>query len=218
MKKILFILFVCVISVSVAQTQESVDDPLGLLFENYEDAIVYLKGSTYTEEKVNFNFLENKMLFVDKADGLVKVLPSTDNILSVNVKNGNRRFIFDRDGLKEIISDSPEIYVQYNAKIRTKAQKGGYGTSETSNITSYSDIRHQGQISVLKNLDREISSYYNYYWIVKDGKKKKFTDFKGFLKIYSKHKDILGKYIEENEINFEDTSAIVSLCQYAENL
>lgn len=218
MKKKLFFLFTLISSASIITAQENEIDTVGLLFNKFENAMVYYEGGLQSEEKVNFNFLDDTFYFIDKTDNYIKVVPSTENILSVKIIDENRRFIFDKEGLKEVLPTTPIIYVKYNAKVRTKASEGAYGKSETTSITSYSEVRDGGQLTIMKQKNREITNHYNYYWILKDGKKKKFTDFKGFLKIYSAHKEILKKYIEDGGINFEDVKAVANLCLYAESL
>ena len=58
----------------------------------------------------------------------------------------------------------------------------------------------------------------NYYWIIKNGKKKQFKSFTQFVKLYPKQKEQLNQYIQDNNIKFEDTEAIIKLCFYGESL
>lgn len=215
MKKKHHILFLFLIGSLI--TLQAQNEETGFLFEDYADATIYFKGGLASEEKVNYNLLNNTLYFIDKQDGEIKSVSGIENLISVRV--GGRTFLVEKDGLTEVLPTKPVIYVQYKAKGRTKAATAAYGgTSETSSTKSYSELRDGGSHARLKDLEFEISNLYNYYWIEKEEKKKKFTNFKQFLKIYPNHKNILESYIKEQNIDFEDVDAIVNLCLYAEKL
>ena len=214
MKRTLLVLLSWMAFIPIVVSQENLS---AFLFDEYKDAIVYFKGNRQSGEKVNYNMIDDKLYFVDKKDNQVKVVSGIENI--VYIKVGERSFLIEEDGMKEVVSSEPLIYVQYKAKVQRKATKGAYGgTSKVSSASSYTELRDGGAHALVKNYETEASSYYNYYWIEKNGKKRKFTDFKQFLKIYSKQKKDLEKYIDDKKISFEDVNAIIELCIYAENL
>lgn len=214
MKKILFTLLIWGGFSMLTSSQEKL---LGYLFDDYKDATVHFKGNQQSNEKVNYNLLDGKLYFIDRQDNRIKVVSDVDKIAFVKV--GDRSFLLDGDGMKEVVSTSPLIYVKYNAKSRKKPSKAAYGgTSQVSSSTSYAELRDGGSHAFMKNDEIEIHSHYNEYWIEKGGKKRKFAQFKQFIKIYSKHKEQLEQYIKDNNVNFEDVKAIIELCRYAEGL
>ena len=215
MKRLTLILLMCG-AFCVASSSQNRD--LGFLFDIYKDGTIHFKGNTHSPEKINYNLIDNKLYFVDKKDGQIKIVSDISRILYIKVED--RSFLFYKDGLKEVVSTTPLIYVQYNVKSQKKASKVGYGgTSQLSSTTNYAVLRDGGAESVLKEDEREITDHYNYYWIEKDNKKKRFANFKDFVKIYPKQKaSDIEKYIQQNNIEFEDIEAIVELCKYAEGL
>ncbi|MDH6311016.1 hypothetical protein M2451_003905 [Dysgonomonas sp. PFB1-18] len=214
MKRILFTLLIWTGFISLALSQENLS---GYLFDSYKEAIVHFKGNLQSNERVNYNLLDGKLYFIDRQDNKIKVVSDVDKIAFVKV--GDRSFLLDGDGMKEVVSTSPLIYAKYNAKGRKKPSKAAYGgTSQVSSSTSYAELRDGGSHAFLKSDEIEIHSHHNEYWIEKDGKKRKFTQFKQFIKIYSAHKEQLEQYIKDNNINFEDVKAIIELCRYAEGL
>lgn len=214
MKKILFTLLIWVAFSASASSQENSSE---FLFDDYKDAIVYFKTNQQSNEKVNYNLLDEKLYFVDRQDNRIKIVSDVKQIALIKVDD--RKFLLDDDGMREVVSSVPLIYVKYKAKIQKKPSKVAFGgTSQVSSTTEYAVLRDGGSHAILKNDEMEVRSLYNEYWIEKDGKKKKFTQFKQFIKIYSKHKEQLEEYIKDNNVDFEDVEAIIELCRYAESL
>ena len=132
------------------------------------------------------------------------------------IRFGNRIFLPLEKGAVEVLSSEPLLYVQYKASIQDKGKKVGYGgTSSLVNVKSYSSNR-SGTGVVSDPLKLVVGHLYNVYYIGK--KKKEINSMKQLLKYYSKHKETLEKYIEENDIKFENGPQIMQLVQYAHSL
>jgi len=189
------------------------------LFPDFETAKVYFTNKKQSDERVNYHLLSNKIRFIDRQDQQIKEVSDTKTIDSIVV--GKRVFIpnFDEEGWIEVLSAKPVIQVQYLAKAKTKGQEAAYGgTSELTSTKTYTEMRDGGTFALLKEPEMEVESYYNYYWIFKDGKRKQFKSFAQFVKLYPKQKEQLNQYIQDNRVNFEDVEAIEKLCFYAESL
>ena len=214
--KRLVIFFLVIVACSTAIQAQKTNSPY--LFNDFENAKVYFSNGQQSDEKVNYHLLSNKIRFIDRKDQQIKEVSDTKIIDSIKI--GDRIFIPNaNESWMEILSATPLIQVQYLVNTKTKGQVAAYGgTSELSNTKSYIAKKGNENISILKDMEFEVASYYNYYWIMKDGKRKQFKSFAQFLKLYPKQKDALNQYIQNNHINFEDTEAIVKLCLYAENL
>ena len=212
-----FIILALMIAVcSTAIQAQKTNSPY--LFSDFMSAKVYFSNGRQSDEKVNYHLLSNKIRFIDRKDQQIKEVSDPQIIDSIKI--GNRTFIPNPDeGWIEILSTAPLIQVQYLVNTKTKGQIAAYGgTSELSNTKSYSAKKDNENISIVKDVEFEVSSYYNYYWITIDGKRKQFKSFAQFLKFFPKQKDTLNQYIQDNHISFEDTEAIVKLCLYAESL
>ncbi len=202
-------------AVSTIQAQQT--ELSAFLFPEYKDAVVQYVSGTKSAEKMNYNRVTNKFNFIDKRDGEVKELSDTRTIFMILI--GHRNFMPEEEGMTEVFATTPIIYAQYRAKARTKAPEAGYGgTSELTSTKTY--VANTGGGSHYFGYDTRMgaASYYNYYWIEKGGKRKMFKDFKGFLKLYPKHKVALQQYIEEKKLDFLEAGDIVNLCMYAEGL
>lgn len=86
-------------------------------------------------------------------------------------------------------------------------------------------LLNNGISSIFAQEERPISPFlfeeykeaiYNIYMIGK--KQKEIKNMKQLLKHYSKHKDLLEKYIDENGIKFENALQVLQLVKYADSL
>lgn len=214
MKKTLLTLLILVGIVPVGVSQV----PSGnFLFEGYQVATVYFDGYEVTE-KVNFNFIDNQLYFIDAKDGEEKIVTNLDKVLQL--ETDGRTFLFDRDGPKEVICISPLLYVRYNVKTMKSGVAVAYdGVSHVSTSTQYRGHNPgDASNSFAKKEDREVVEVYNDYWLVKGKKKNKFSNFNQFQKLYSKQSPELKKFVKEKGIEFGDTKAVAALVQYAESL
>jgi hypothetical protein len=211
-KNQIFILLLIVLS-----GQLFAQDSLSFQFPSYSNATIAYKNGSSTQEKINYNFAEQRLYFVDKKDNQIKVVSSTESIALIRM--GDRKFLMDVDGLKEVVAEDPLIYVQMKAKTKAKAKTIGYGGSDgVASVTTYSEFKSGGQISILENDAYEVSSVYKIYWIVKNNKRKLITNFKQLQKMYPKNKEQISNYIETKNVNFDNVTQFVDLVKYAESL
>ena len=208
--------FYFIFNIGFALTAMSQSDGSGFIFDEFKDATIYLSGGSYTTEKVNYNIMSKQLYFLDQSDGYAKIISDMERIRIVKVDN--RNFIPVREGLHEVLPTTPPIYVEYIPKVQKKGQQVGYGG--TSQLTSTSSSTYLDNLSFIlpEKQTLEANSFYNCYWIELDGKKKKFANFKQFLKIYPKNKGELDEHIKANNIDFNDVQEIADLCLYAESL
>ena len=186
------------------------------LFEDYREATVYLADNSFAYEKVNYNVKDRELYYIDKSDGMARVISNIDRIRII--KTDDRNFIQVGGSLQEVLPTTPPIYIEYLPKVQAKASSVGYGM--TSSITSTSANTYLGWrgYALSESQKQETMGFSNRYWIEKNGNKKRFTNFKQFLKIYSKHKNVLHEHIKANNIDFNDIEGMVNLCLYAESL
>lgn len=186
------------------------------LFKQYQSAKVFLASGSYTQEKINFNLVENQLYFQDKRDGMAKIIDKSIVVDSILI--GTRKFLFAaKNGLREVVCKKPTICIKYKAKKRTKASEAAYGgTSETSKVTTYSQLRTDGT-QILKESEFIVTEIDPVYWIEKDGKEREFTDLKSLAKIYPDKKEMLTRYDQDRKVNFKNIEEVIAICQYVQN-
>lgn len=215
MRKLLFCLsLMCGLAMpALAQEEEESISPF--LFEDYTDAIVFFKNNAQVKGKLNFYIPTGEYFFIDTADGnQIKSLGDLDQINMIRF--GKRIFLPSHKGGVEVLSADPLFYVQYKAVIRDQGRTVGFGgTSSLGSVKSYSS-NSAGDAYVSDPLKFEVGHLYNIYYIGK--KQKEISSMKQFLKFYSDHKEALEKYIDENDIKFDNALQMMQLVQYAHSL
>lgn len=214
----LFLLVWQLLGLCLLNAQDNKGDKSPYLFDDFQDATVFMKGYGESKEKMNYDLLLNTFLFKDRKSGDVMAISNWEDIAVIRI--GGRSFYQDKDGGIEIIPiDKVTLYVQYKVNSKVEAPKGAYGGStETSSVTSYAGTYMDNRRVEFDPKKVIAGTRYNTYWIEKDNKKKAFRTFKQFLKVYSKHKVALEDYIRENKLDFDNVDQIKQLCLYAEGL
>ena len=189
------------------------------LFDDFEKAIITFTDGTQSKDLMNYDFMTDRFIFVEQETDNILMVSNPQTIRSIRI--ANRVFIIEGEAGVEIMPTTPVVYVQYKAKVRQEANIGAYGTrSETAGISSFGNTYNSYGERINLSASKELitANHYNVYWVEKKGGKKKFTNFKQFLKIYSNHKDTLEKYIKENKIEFNNAKQVAELCVYADSL
>jgi hypothetical protein len=185
------------------------------LFREYLPSIVYLSNGKYTEERINFNLLDDQLYFIDKGDGQVRIINKLIAIDSIKI--GARKFLLDnKNGVRELVCMNPVVYVKYKPRRRIKPSTAGFGgTSETSSVTSYSQLRSDGT-QILKNPEFVVTEIDPIYWVVRGGEEKKFSDIESLIKIYPERKDKVEQYNKDKNVNMKNIADVTALCHYAQ--
>ncbi|MFT4071432.1 MAG: hypothetical protein QM654_05855 [Dysgonamonadaceae bacterium] len=209
MKKIVIISFWIMAFSAFSQQSRN-----AFLFKDLQPATVHFSNGQTSKEKVNFNMVDNQVYFLDKNDSQVKVINQTILIDSINTEQ--RTFLYDaKNGIREIVSHTPLIYVQYIPKQKIGASQAAYGgTSETSSVSTYSQFRTDG-VKILQDLNFDITKYETMFWIINQGKEKKFSGLKELIKIFPNKGQALKEYNSEKHINFKNIAEVVAACEFA---
>jgi hypothetical protein len=213
-REVFFLLTYLIISITITHAQENKSE--GLLFEKYQEGIIYYKDGRQYTALLNYDVYGRRFLFVDTNDNNIKEF-AEPHMVSL-VKIGERMFIHDPKNIKEVVQMQPPILVEYRATIKDKGKNAGYGgRSSTAAISSYSGIQSEGIYHKFDIEDTYVIStnFKKTYYIEIDKKKKRFSTQKDFLKIYSQQKDTLKSYIKDNNIDFNSIEQVIQLCNYA---
>lgn len=112
----IFILFG--ISMSYSQTEEH----SGYLFEEFENATVFFKNNSQSQEKINYDLISETFCFVNSDNGEILEIANPENIRTIRI--GDKNFILNNRVGIEVLPTKPLIHVQYKAKVRQEAATG----------------------------------------------------------------------------------------------
>lgn len=196
------------LSVLVAQEKQA-----RYLFPEFTDSYIYYKDGRVFQVPTNYDLFDNKFVFIDK-DNEKKEFSEPDKIVSIKVDS--RTFIhISGNEAAEVIQAEPRILVQYIGNKRIKKDLTYGGKTETASVDSYSNLIYgtgeNEKNTVLVKIDYQ-------FYIEKNKRLKRFSTEKQFLKIFSKHKEELKKYIDGFKIDFNSIGGVKKLCNYALSL
>ena len=181
------------------------------------EAEVFFKDGSRYIETMNYNLLTGKFCFIDSKTKKVQDVANPHDMALVKI--AGRVFYQEKRGVVEVIPITPPLFVQYKTMVKKEVAKGAYGTtSETSAIHTYGGFNLNGSRYELRKEQLVIGKRYQHYWLEKNGKRKAFKNFKQFVKLYPEHKDVLVKFIKDNELEIDNVEHVKALCVYAESL
>ncbi|MDH6306785.1 hypothetical protein M2459_003431 [Parabacteroides sp. PF5-5] len=216
MKRTILLLTVCILGIG-ALAQENANS--NYLFDTFQRGTVYYKDGRQFVVDLNYNPIIKKFLFIDVSyNNSIKEFGEPE--LVTLIKTGDRTFLHDKNKIREVLQIEPPLLVQYNAIVKDKGRKAGYGGySTTSAIESYAGIHSGGVYHEFAKQDRySLSRLSKIYYIEYNKKKKCFATAKEFLKIFPEHKASLQKHIEDNQTNFNSIEQVIQLYNYAVSL
>jgi len=184
--------------IEAVQATETIGSPY--LFEDFKEGVITLvDGKNTANLQLNFNIHENRVEFSD-AGGIIAV----DNEMV-------ERFVFDNAANKMVFSkgfdsrrlnnsDFVQILVDGPVKVLKK-----YEVSFQENIASYGTATQK---------DEYISN--QRYYIHEDGETKRIRSLseRQVLKTLNGHQDELKSYINENNLNIENTEHLTRVIRY----
>ena len=167
----------------------------GLLFPQFKEGIVIYKNFSRVNALLNYNTLEEEILFVD-TENTIMALADPSTVIAVIIDD--RRFVFAQQDafFEEIaIGNDRYFYIQYKSKLISQGKGVGYGShSATASVTSISSVQGKGgdyrQLKTDEIFETKVER--NFY-----------------LKINNKYKNIknikmLGKLFKGREAEIED--------------
>ena len=182
------------------------------LFADFQDARVIVSNGTY-QVKMNYNALTDEMDFFDDSGTLV-TLPK-NNVRAIYF--GERLFRYSPNGYVELLSGRNldfDLLIHRKFNMVSSKKQGAYGTtSETTSISSFSQISTESgikQLSVVEDVTYQKTNIYYLY----DGSRYYVANKSGFKKVFGKQKPDLDNWLKNNPVNYTKEKDIIRLFTY----
>lgn len=186
-------------------------------YPSFLKGFVNLKGSRSEPSLLNYNRLNDEMLFIgNKNDTLALSAPETVN----NIVIGNDVYIYLGGSFVRQLTAYPSVNLELKSRLKyvgVEKKADGYGSySNASSSESYTNVKNGTpvRIDADANLNYNLSDTYHLY----NGKKLQPANKKIFIKLFAKHEKEIGDYIGVQRINFEKRADLEKLLQYAVSL
>lgn len=189
-------------------------------FPGFDEGIIYYTSGGQAKGKLNYHQLLGEMHFIGpKGDTL-----ALDNLYLVkHVALGDARFYYDpKDkGFGEEVADFNAVKLLIKHKFKPSDRERGvaYGQySNTSATTNYSTYAVNGQIQKLSPNEYLVYSKKANYYLSDQNNHFYPVNKASVLKIFSRHKMVVEKFLKENRIDFQKEEDLKKLLAYCTGL
>ncbi len=207
MKPKMYLLFCLSLSVFLASGQKKSDVPSCFLFEEFVEGMILLKDGQRKKMYINYNKSSEQLVMA--SGPIIMGIHDTENELLDTAFVDDRKFIRVDNKFLELNyhSKSSTLLVQYKCRIihasTVKYLPVGFRRDSPQMITFESRIS-----------DKFIIDEYNIYWIKKDGILHEVTTQYDFRKIFIDQKKEIRKYINKQEVDFNDIGEVAALVRF----
>jgi hypothetical protein len=186
-------------------------------YPQFTSGKVFLRGGQVSEAKLNYTHLVDEIHFIDKK-GDTLALDGETNIKFIAV--GNDTFYYD-EGYVRILSpgNSVKLAIRQVWIISETRQLGAYGsTNNSASMTSFKTMHEGGRLyDLVVNEDIILKKETKYYF------GDKYNQFviaskTNLLLLFPKEEQLIGKYLKENRISFNNKEDLEKTVQFVEQI
>lgn len=173
----------------------------------------YVKNNNIASSaKLNYNLLTGEMQYLNSTGDTMTIA----NASEINVLKIQDALFYYRNGYKEVIVANDPVRLAVETSFKLEHEKVGlYGQSNASqDIITINSYTNTNIFQLTLGEDAVIRKKTTYFLFNKDEPPVVATK-KSFLKIFTKNKTAINKYIDENKINFnkqEDLKKLLTFC------
>ena len=210
MKRITFLTLVLLLSAGTALWAQS---PI-YLFPEYTDGSVALKNRTFVKTKLNIDTFHDKLLYMD-GDQIMELADFSD-VSAVYI--GERTFIPQGKSLYEVVDlgHGKSLLVKWHQTKNSMGKKGAYNQlTHAASTTSIDPNYHSPSVFQRGGKEEFLTMTDNSYGFLINGKFKKFTDKRSFVKLFPDKKEALEQFFAAEEIFFNNPDDVIKAARFA---
>jgi hypothetical protein len=200
---------------SYAQTDSLVNRP-NLLIPRFTKSVVKLKSGDIKTAWLNYNKVDQEMVFMQK--DLFLVL--TDPQLIDSVFMANRTFVPMEKGFYEVIYKAPvTLFIQHKSYVEHEGYPTLYGAKSQTTAPSYVRQIYGANGAIDLKIPQEYKVVDDsQYWVRYNNQMRPFETKRAFLKIFPEKEKELNQYISKYDIDFKNVEKVKNLIQYCNSL
>lgn len=171
--------------------------------------------NTYTERKLNYNYLIGEMEFIDKSDTLI--IKNNNDIKSVIVDQDT--FYCDNGYILQIRDKYPKVGLKEYIEFMGINKKDSYGViSGTSATFTLNALPTDGNYYKL-NANRDLKfQRTKMYYISTFGDSFVLFNRRNLFKLYSKNRETIKSFLKTNNTKFDSEDDLLKLAEYLGSL
>ena len=193
----------------------------GLLFPQFEKGVVVFKDGTRSSASLNYNLMQQEMLFQD-VDSTIMAIGNPTEVLVIII--GERRFFPTSSKCifyEEIQAGTGSFFIQRKAIMLSEGKAAAYGGySQTSSVSSYGSFQdgRTGQMVKL-NPNEKFKIKNECFYYLKSGKSfKRFFSSKTLGKLFKGQESKIETFAKEQSIDFTKIDDIGRIVEYGYSL
>ena len=199
-----------------AQETDSLQNLPNLLFPKFTKGIVKLKDGKMYTAMLNYETVEQEMVFLQKKLTLRLENPGLVDTIYLY----NKVFIPFEKGFYEVVLKAPiTFFIQHKSYVESLGTPVGYGAMSQTTSSSYvrQVFSSNGAIGLKIPPDFKVVDDSD-YWVRWINGMEKFSSKAQFLRIFSDKEKELKQFISKNNIDFKNNLKLISLFTYVNEL
>ncbi len=183
------------------------------IFDNYINGRIKLKDGTLYYGDLNINTLGQSLRVISDTGDTISI--KTEREVDA-VSAGNNYFIKLNNVYIQIINTAGDLFLgmERSLKIGQEKIEGAYGgTNDVSSISKLSTVEVDNKIEKIVGSSTLKYDYYERLYFVKNGKIIPITK-KNFVKFFPGQKNMIEKYVADNNIKFNHNESVIKLFDY----
>jgi len=191
-------------SLSAQITDELETKPEHFIFTEFVNGHTILKSGDTIEAILNYNFLEEEMIFDD--NGIKKAIGKLENIDTVYL--ASHKFVPVGDVFYELAVDEPiALFIQHRGKVTSKGTPAGYGgTSKLAATDVITSWENNGTMQLIKSPEEYDIINTTLFWVRKDEAFYRANCLRDVQKILPEKSQEIKRIIKKRNTDFRNIS------------
>jgi hypothetical protein len=197
--------------------QTDTQKPLSqFLFPTFSKGIVKMKDGRTLTAILNYNMVDEVMVFEQKGVYMVVEKPQEFDTVSIQ----NRKFVYIGKAFYEVVCKGKvTLFIENECHLTTAGSATAYGmTSKTLGPTKVWTMQSGNQVRNIDLPDDVVVASSNVYWAQVNGKMNKFTNEKQFLKLFPGSEDKIKEFIKTSKIDIKSREGLMNLGNFCNEL
>lgn len=185
------------------------------IYPEYKTGKVIFSTNTYLGIKLNYNYLNGEIEFLNNADTMIIV--DKKELKSVVIDEDT--FFYDDGFILQIKNGNPTIGLKDAYEFKDYIKKDGVGSASSAGSSkSYSTLTQAGGVHKLTaDADLIFRRTKTFYILMPNGDFDLFNK-KNICKVYSKNKEEIKSFLKSNNLKFDSQEDVLQLADYLESL
>jgi hypothetical protein len=181
------------------------------LYSEFTTGRIFLKNGTYSEKKLNYNYMAGEMEFLQGRDTLS--IANTKDIRLILVTQDT--FYFDRGYIEQLRGGKIIVGRKQYVELKEKQNVDSYGSSGSGgSVTAVGNMAVEGNFyKLIANKDLIFKRTLQYYYATSGGRFIQCTK-KNILKMFPGNDDKIKAYLKAGNVSFESREDILKLADF----